>query len=356
MRYWGRKPIVIMEKIIKDIHGEVVDPFGGSGSTILTTLRHGNKAIYLDINPYAWLVAFVNIIEIDHEEFMKKSDEVLKNLKETNEVSLNNDYLFYPNGKSFWTKRRVERVTELFPPDNFSKLYSILKEIDNVETTPNVKIALYGNFCSALFRSSKMNSKNGGSWAIPSYSVPKSYNKADALQIFSSSKKTFYSYFKRNKGYKLNEDVKLLLKNSLNFNYDENSILVTDPPYFDEMQYMELSFFYWAWLRESKFIDTVKEILGENIEYRINDEIIVNPKRNIDKDNYLLQMKEFLKKTSRMKEKYLIFHYDNEKLKNSFIELVKEEWENIKIDNFTVDNHRTIGARGGNKYILIYSK
>jgi len=356
MRYWGRKPVAIMEKIMKKIHGEVVDPFGGSGSTILTALHHRNKAVYLDINPYAWLVAFVNIVEINPDEFMKEGNEVLKKLKEVNETSLNNDYLFYPDGDPFSTKGRIDKVTQLFPPDNFRKLYSILKEIDNVETSPNVKIALYGTFCSSLFRSSKMNTKNGGSWVIPKYWVPKKYTKEDALHVFSSSMKTFYSYFKRNKGYKLNENVKLLLENSLNFQYDENSILVTDPPYFDEIQYMELSFFYWAWLRESKFVDTVKEILGENIEYKINEEIIVNQKKNVDHNSYLLLMKEFLKKTSRMKEKYLIFHHDNEKLKNSFIRIVKEEWGNIRIDNFAVDNHRSIGPRGSNKYILIYSK
>jgi adenine-specific DNA methylase len=59
-------------------------------------------------------------------------------------------------------------------------------------------------------------------------------------------------------------------------------ILITDPPFFDEVQYTELSFFYWAWLRESKFKDVVKEILRKNIAFRMRDEMIVNPNKGIN--------------------------------------------------------------------------
>jgi hypothetical protein len=118
---------------------------------------------------------------------------------------------------------------------------------------------------------------------------------------------------------------------------------------------MELSFFYWVWLRESKFRDVVKEILGKNIAFRMRDEIIVNPNKNADYSNYILLMKKFLNRTSEMREKYLLFHYDNEELKKKVVELVKEEWGSIKIVDFNIENQRKIGPRGSKKYILMYS-
>jgi len=356
MRYWGRKPLKLIDEIMNNIKNTTIDPFGGAGTITLSALKHGNKAIYLDINPYAWLVAFVNIIQINAEEFMRKGKEVTENLTEINKTTLNNDYLYYPNGKPFLKKENIERISQLFTPNNFKKLYSILKGIDNTETIPEVKIALYGTFCSSLFKTSKMKRENAGSWGIPSYWIPKKHKEIDALEAFRSEVKKFYKHFKNNRGYKLEKDVKLLIKDSLTFEYDKNLTLFTDPPYFDEIQYMELSFFYWAWLKESKFKETVKEILGENITFRIDNEIIVNQNRSITNDNYLLLMKKFLELTSEMKEKYLFFHYDNEELKEKFIELVKGEWKNIKINEYNIENHRKIGSRGSNKYILIQSK
>jgi 16S rRNA G966 N2-methylase RsmD len=357
MRYWGRKPSKLIDEIMRNIKkSTIIDPFGGSGSIIISALKHNNKGIYLDINPYAWLVAFVNIVNINPEEFMRKGKEVTENITETNETTLKNDYLYYPNGKPFLKKENTERVSQLFSPENFRKLYSILKGIDNINTSPETKIALYGAFCSSLFKASKMKRQNAGSWGIPSFWIPEKHKEIDAIEAFTSEVKKFYAYFRRNKGYKLGEDVILLIKDSLTFEYPKNLTLFTDPPYFDEIQYMELSFFYWAWLKDSKFKDVAKEILGENVTFRTDKEIIVNQNKNSDHEKYLLLMKKFLETTSEMKEKYLFFHYDNEQLKEKFIKLVKEEWKNIKVIEYSIENHRKIGSRGSNKYILIYSK
>ncbi|MEJ2771390.1 MULTISPECIES: hypothetical protein [unclassified Stygiolobus] len=83
-----------------------------------------------------------------------------------------------------------------------------------------------------------------GSWGVPSYWIRERHKEVDALEAFCSEIKSFYSYFRRNKGYKLDEDVKLLIKNSLSFRYDKDLILFTDPPFFDEVQYRELSFLF----------------------------------------------------------------------------------------------------------------
>jgi 16S rRNA G966 N2-methylase RsmD len=355
MRYWGRKPLELIDKIMIDVHGTVIDPFGGGGTIVFSALRHDNKAIYLDINPYAWLVTFVNVVSIDPKEFEEKSKEVLENVYLESVFSLHNDYLYYPNSKFFWKRRNADRITEFFSRENFMKLFSILKSIDKVESETEVKIALYAAFCSSLFTSSRMKRRNSGSWGVPSYWVPKEHEEVNAEEAFKMSVKRFSSYFRRNKGYELNVDVKLLIGNALAFNYPDQSIVFTDPPYFDEIQYMELSFFYWAWLRESNFKKVIREVLGYEPEFRISDEIIVNPNRGATFDKYMETLKAFIIKVSKVNSKYLLFHYDNGKLREKVIKIVKENWTRIKVDDFEIVKQRKIGPRGGKKYLLVSS-
>ena len=355
MRYWGRKPIKLIDELFTNITGSlVVDPFGGAGTIILSALRHGNRAVYLDINPYAWLVAFVNTVEIDPEEFKEKGEEVLERLKPTKKRTLKNDYLYYPDGRPFWKKRNVDRVSQFFSSGNFRKLYSILKSIDEIEADPEVKIALYGAFCSSLFKASKMKRDNAGSWGVPSYWIPEKHNEVDAVEAFKSELARFYSYFKSHKGYRLNIDVKLLVGNALTYSYDKDAVLFTDPPFFDEVQYMELSFFYWAWLRESAFRDAVRRILGHSVTFRMSDEVVVNPNRGISYERYLEMLDKFLTRTKSIKRKYLLFHYDKEDLRQKVVMLVRERWGNVRVIDFDIENQRKIGPRGGKKYILIY--
>ncbi len=59
-RYWGRKPPSLVRKWIETYSkpGELVaDLFGGSGSIVQTALSLGRRAIYIDINPYACMIA-----------------------------------------------------------------------------------------------------------------------------------------------------------------------------------------------------------------------------------------------------------------------------------------------------------
>jgi adenine-specific DNA methylase len=60
-RFWGRKPYSIAKKLIDSSDSVIVDPFGGSGSIVLTSLEMGKKVIYSDINPYTWLVVHIHI-------------------------------------------------------------------------------------------------------------------------------------------------------------------------------------------------------------------------------------------------------------------------------------------------------
>lgn len=345
MRYWGRKPESIINELIADSTDTVVDPFGGSGAIVSAAAKAGRRGIYLDINPYAWLVAFVNTQGINKTEFMEKGQQVLEIAKgmRIRKRVLHDDFLYYGDGTPFFKKRNVERVSEIFSPDNFRKLYSLLRAIDQVNASFNTKVALYAAFCASLFPSSKMKRRGAGSWGVPSYWIPKVHEELDAFQVFERTLKRF----RRQNG---QFNVELMIRNSLSYKYPRNATLITDPPFFDEVQYMELSYFYWVWLRESNF----GNLLGKKIRFSFSKELIYNPRRT-SLDTYFLRFDKFLNRTKRMKRKFLIFHEDDRKLRERIVSLVRERWGNVKVDSVSIDNQRRIGPRGGTEYLVIKS-
>jgi len=65
IRYWGRKPPSMILSCIEEFtnKGELVlDPFGGSGNIVKTALALGRRAIYVDLNPFAKLIAESTIL------------------------------------------------------------------------------------------------------------------------------------------------------------------------------------------------------------------------------------------------------------------------------------------------------
>ncbi|MEM4949936.1 MAG: hypothetical protein QXS75_01180, partial [Thermoplasmatales archaeon] len=113
---------------------------------------------------------------------------------------------------------------------------------------------------------------------------------------------------------------------------------------------MELSYFYWVWLRESNF----GNLLGRKIRFSFSKELIYNPKRS-SLDIYFLRFDKFLDRTKRMGRKFLIFHEDNYKLRERAVSLVRARWGNVKVDLVSIDNQRRIGPRGGTEYLVIRS-
>lgn len=80
IRYWGRKPTKLAQKyILKHTSPEdiILDSFGGSGIFVRTALELGRKAIYVDLNPFAKLVANASIEGCDPEALSSEVDVLL---------------------------------------------------------------------------------------------------------------------------------------------------------------------------------------------------------------------------------------------------------------------------------------
>lgn len=133
VRYWGRKPPSMVSKYIKEFTNEgelVLDPFGGSGNIVRTALALGRRAIYVDLNPFAKLIAESTILGCSPKELEEAIEAIIqeKELKIKTEegrvTKVSREKLFSikcPCGKSV----EVNSIT-------FTRIYTFKFEPENV--------------------------------------------------------------------------------------------------------------------------------------------------------------------------------------------------------------------------------
>lgn len=362
VRYWGRKPIDVVRNLIRDDDYVVIDPFGGGGSIILEALRRGKRAVYADINPYAWLVTHVYVAGADPAEFSDAANDVLKRARDIEgsirRRALPNDWLYYSDGTPFIKRRNFDRVSQFFPRENFRKLLALLQAIDEVSTSINTKMTLYLTFAASLYPSSLMNRRNAGSWGVPSYWAPQNSNPMSAYDAFNRSVRRIRDFLRRGRFYTVcytescDADAQLLLSSALCIEYHSDYTLITDPPFTDEIQYMELSFFYWAWLRVSELPKMMANLIGRRVVFRFADELVVNRSRGVVFNTYIGNFRKFLLRTGHVRRKILIFHEESTRLLNAIREAIRNAWGPFREERFVVDTHRRVGPRGGNAYVI----
>lgn len=103
IRYWGRKPKDLANRYIQlysrpnDI---VADLFGGTGVFVQSALELGRRAIYIDLNPFAELIARVLITGCNTTEFRNAAQKILAKEKifiklNGNKTAINPRTLFF---------------------------------------------------------------------------------------------------------------------------------------------------------------------------------------------------------------------------------------------------------------------
>lgn len=83
-KYWARKPHNVVSAYIKKYSkkGEIVlDPFCGSGVTVIETLKLGRKAIALDVDPMAIFITKMTAVKTDVDELRETFKEIEQNVK-----------------------------------------------------------------------------------------------------------------------------------------------------------------------------------------------------------------------------------------------------------------------------------
>jgi 16S rRNA G966 N2-methylase RsmD len=406
IRYWGRKAGSIAAPYINKFSQPteiVLDPFGGSGSIAKVSLLLGRRCIYSDLNPLAALIARVELEGVDTQALAAASDELLKgrwtrycslfevtckcgakrpalyfvwvgdvikaakvicncgnrliryNGKDIEAIEpaakLPSGSLRYPNGLPFMKRRQVDTISELFTKRNLTILAALLSDIKDLRIDERTKNALLVAFASILYQASKMSRQNGGTWGVNCYWIPRVHVERNPYFLFTRALKRL-SHIKglaiafTSAEPVISGDASLAILNcdAKELPLPDNSVhmIITDPPFTDEVQYFELSYLAASWL---------------GLDMPFDKEIIVNPKQGKKFDDYCHLLSKAFKEMYRVlkpgRTAVIMLHDEKEEILNQLVELVKGAGFIIERRKKDLMVQRQIGNRDGQKGIFL---
>ena len=299
-KYWK----VIQECILNNTKSGdlILDPFMGSGVTIIESLILKRKAIGIDIVPLSLFIVNSTLDDLDLIELNKYLDVVniieedIFNLYKSKHVcaKCNVNYIVYsyvkdkqtsfycsncknivklPNNPDFlvsnpiitkWIpkdklpeniKTNVDYISDLFSKRNLVALSIILDKIDEIK---DKKYSAFFKFCfsSNLSKSTKLNTlKENGRWGRKesnSFSISEEYIDFNVWFGFLNAVQAGFSLKKEMSKFNINvNDKKLYIANSENIDLMDNSVdcIITDPPYFSDISYKAISDIQLSWLK-----------------------------------------------------------------------------------------------------------
>lgn len=247
---------------LSDTNSVILDPFCGSGTSIVESARLGRKSIGLDINPLAYIISKIKItyIEVDKlNEIFKYFEDTLQKINLNN----NNDILIpdFPNQEKWFHQRTLIEL---------GKIFYLIDNIDDLD----IKDILYVCFSAIL----KICCTQRDHYTyIADNMFPKSTKSLIYINAFNqflikfrktiAAIRNFYIDIKKNEN-----NIVAILKNTKVYNEDarflklikDNSIdlIITSPPYANVTDYTKghrLSFY---WLKMGEIIDLKEKEIG----------------------------------------------------------------------------------------------
>lgn len=143
-KYWSKKPFNIIESFIlknSKVNDVVLDPFCGSGVSIIQAVLSNRKGVGIDLNPMAIFITKQTLSKIDpnkiSEEFIKIENDVktkvdsLYQVKRNNEIFIGTHFVWENNIlKETWYKEKNKKiVSDSTPEDKISAKSFSLSDI-----------------------------------------------------------------------------------------------------------------------------------------------------------------------------------------------------------------------------------
>jgi hypothetical protein len=248
-KYWARKPHNVVAEYIKHYSKEndvVLDPFCGSGVTLIEALKCGRKTIAIDLDPVATFITKMTAIPVNLSKF-EKSFEGIKNKieneietlylakcpkcgretpfhylvvgesgpqkihlccsncgfssdipytedddKRAKEIEKMNIPYWYPQNELIWNTRvnvqKGMKVSDLFSKRNLMALSIILHEIESIGDN-SVRDLMKFAFSSTIPQASKLlvyTEGSGPSWKVRGYWIPKRRWEMNVWRFFEN--------------------------------------------------------------------------------------------------------------------------------------------------------------------------
>ncbi len=343
----------LAQRLIKEhssVGDIVIDPFMGSGTTVVEAIVNNRIGIGTDINEIAYLLSKVKTTPIENEELVKEYLNFEKDLPHR----LNGRFDYFLNKAQKYIPKN-ERINYWFLPEQKDKLSIILAKILDIGTE-NVRNFYLITFAQIL--------KSCSIWLQKSVKPTRDPKKKiyDPLTLFlQQSKKMIKKHYEFNK----------LLNNRTKQNIDRfrtiqcgdsrnlpckngaATLIVTSPPYVTSYEYADLHQLLSLWLGylkdlpefRKKFIgSSYKDRDNINLQSKIATDIVESlgkNKKGREVKNYFADMLETFAETKRVLKKggraaFVIGNTEFNGVEILNAEVFQEQFENIGFKTYNV--------------------
>ncbi|MDR1973875.1 MAG: site-specific DNA-methyltransferase [Bacteroidales bacterium] len=342
----------LAERLIKENSNEgdiVVDPFMGSGTTIVEAIVNNRIGIGTDINEIANLLAKVKTTPIDNlilaSEFDRIQEDLIKRLNGQFEQALKRALQKIPNN---------ERIDYWFLPEQKNKLAIILDRLLEVENT-DIQNFFLVTFAQTL--------KSTSIWLQKSVKPTRDLHKKiyDPVELFLTQSKKMIKKHCEFDGILKSEikenidkfrNVQCLDSRNLPCENGKASLIVTSPPYVTSYEYADLHQLPSLWLGFMKELPEFrKKFIGSSYKNRENVELksklanetvknLKNKKQNEVK-NYFADMLETFEEIKRVLKRggracVVIGNTEFQGVKIENAEVFQEQFHNIGFKTYSV--------------------
>jgi DNA modification methylase len=335
----------LAQRLIKENSNEgdiVIDPFMGSGTTVVEAIVNNRVGIGTDINEIASLLARVKTTPIDNlvlaDEYYKIESDLEKRLNGEFEQVLQESLLKVPQN---------ERIDYWFLPRQKEKLTIILARLLEVENQ-DIQNFFLVTFAQIL--------KSSSIWLQKSVKPTRDLNKKiyNPIELFLSQSKKMIK-----KHYEFGKILKSEIRENIdNYRYvqcsdsrnlpcenEKANLIVTSPPYVTSYEYADLHQLPSLWLGfmkelpefRQKFIGSAyKNRENTNLKSILADEIVSNLKNKKQNEvkNYFADMLETFEETKRVLKRggracVVIGNTEFQGVKIENAEVFQEQFHNI---------------------------
>lgn len=302
-------------RLIKENSNEgdiVIDPFMGSGTTIVEAIVNNRIGIGTDINEIAYLLSKVKTTPINNIELAKE----LLNFEKDLPYRLNGSYDFYKKEALKYIPKN-ERIDYWFLPEQKNKLSVILAKILEI-TNENIRNFFLIAFSQIL--------KSCSIWLPKSVKPTRDMQKKvyDPMTLFlQQSKKMIRKHYEFEnllnnnvkKDIDLNRKIQCGDSRNLPCENETAQLIVTSPPYVTSYEYADLHQLPSLWLGYLKDLPEFrKKFIGSSYKNRINidlkskiaEEIVLklgNNKKGREVQHYFADMLETFIEVKRVLKK-----------------------------------------------------